>query len=102
MTANRRNRPKAVPNKPVLAQCAAPVDTSCWAEHYTKRRTARMNAVGWDLGCCNKGGTVHLYGHDFCAQHAGILALAVVLGEVSETEALRRGPAIVSQLSAGP
>lgn len=101
MTHNHRNRPKAVPHKPMLPQCCAPVDTSSWAEHYCKRRTARMAYTGYDLTRCNKGGTVHLYSHDFCAQHAGILALAVVLGEVSEAEALRRGPEIVSQLSAG-
>lgn len=102
MYNNKRNRPKPVkPHTSTLNQCEAPVDTSCWAKHYIERRTKKLKSTGWKLDQCGKGATVHLCEHDFCAQHAGILALAIVLGEVSEEEGVRNGPKIVSWLSAG-
>lgn len=57
------------------------VDSSCWSQSYLDRRRAKMQRAGLDYAKCPRGGTVNIDGKDYCCQHAGQIALAMLLGE---------------------
>ena len=67
------------PDPVVTPQCEAPFDQTPFTPEYIKRRTERCDNNGWSLTQCGRPSTYEIEGKCLCTQHAGTLALKVLL-----------------------
>lgn len=78
-------RIKPIKPKPVQTpQCCVDFDPSCYGPGYNERRAEKCERLGWDVNKCGKPSTYEINGKFYCTQHAGQLALRMLMEESME------------------
>lgn len=71
------------PNRLPPVQCSSTIEamTSPVTQFYTEYRQAKAKRRGYDLERCQKSAKYKIDGKDYCAFHAGIEALRILMTE---------------------
>lgn len=76
----RLARVKPIRPAPVVTpQCCVSFDGKMFQKHYLERRSKRCAAMGWNPAKCTKPSSYKIDGNHYCTQHAGQLAIKILL-----------------------
>jgi len=68
-----------IPDRVVTPQCRVAFDHSVYGKHYLEHRASRCNKLGWAVDQCCKPSSYEIDGKFYCTQHAGQIALKILL-----------------------